>query len=67
MRKSFLLHETVTVQLISTFVLATKIVQSLFFVNPKFQASSHLLWLFSRVCVGPNRKPEDRFCHDAAH
>ena len=23
----------------------------------KFQASSHLLWLYSPVCVGPGRKP----------
>ena len=26
-------------------------------LNPKFQASSHLLWLYSLVCVGPGRKP----------
>ena len=32
----------VTAQLISVFVFATRIVQSLFFVNPKFQASSHI-------------------------
>ena len=25
--------------------------------NPTFQASSHLLWLYSLVCVGPGRKP----------
>ena len=25
--------------------------------NPKFQASSHLLWLYRPVCVGPGRKP----------
>ena len=25
-------------------------------LNPKFQASSHLLWLYSPVCVGPGRK-----------
>ena len=31
--------------------------QFLFYLNPKFQASSHLLWLYSRVCVGPGRKP----------
>ena len=24
---------------------------------PKFQASSHLLWLYSPVCVGPGQKP----------
>ena len=32
---------------------STQIVQSLFFLCPKFQASSHLLWLYSPVCVGP--------------
>ena len=33
------------------------------FLNQKFQASSHLLWLNSPVCVGP----EDRFCRDVAN
>ena len=47
----------VTAKLISAFVFATRIVQSLYFLNPKFQASSHLLWLYSAVCVGPGRKP----------
>ena len=47
----------VTAKLISAFVFATWIVQSLYFLNPKFQASSHLLWLYSPVCVGPGRKP----------
>ena len=56
----------VTAKLISAFVFATQRVQSLFFLNPKFQASSHLLWLYSRVCVGPGRKPECWFTHDAA-
>ena len=46
-----------TAKLISDFVFATRIVQSLFFLNPKFQASYHLLWLYSLVCVGPGRKP----------
>ena len=45
-------------KLISTFVFATRIVQSLYFLNTKFQASSHLLWLYSPVCVGPGRKPQ---------
>ena len=44
-------------QLISAFVFTTQIVQSLYFLNLKFQASSHLLWLYSPVCVGPGRKP----------
>ena len=26
-------------------------------INPKFQASSNLLWLYSTVCAGPGRKP----------
>ena len=47
----------VTAKLISAFVFATWIVQSLFYLNPKFQASSHLLWLYSPLCVGPGRKP----------
>ena len=42
---------------ISAFVFATGIVQSLFYLNPKFQASSHLLQLYSPVCVRPGRKP----------
>ena len=44
-------------QLISAFVFATQILQSLYSLNPKFQASSHLLWQYSPVWVGPGRKP----------
>ena len=47
----------VTAKLISAFVFATRILQSLFFLNPKCQATSHLLGLYSLVCVGPGRKP----------
>ena len=47
----------VTAKLISAFVFATRIVQSPYFLNPKFQASSHLLWVYSPVCVGPGLKP----------
>ena len=47
----------ITAKLISTFVFATRIVQSVYFLNPKFQAFSHLLWLYSPVCVGPGWKP----------
>ena len=32
-------------------------VQPLYFLNTKCQASSHLVWLYSLVCVGPGRKP----------
>ena len=55
---------TVTAQLISAFVVITQIVQPLYFLYPKFQASSHLLWLYSRVCVGPGQKAENRFSRD---
>ena len=48
---------TVTAKLISAFVFATLIVQFLFFVNPKFQASSLLLRLYRSVCVRLGRKP----------
>ena len=41
----------------STFVFAIRIVHFLYYLYPKFQASSHLLWLYSLVCVGPGRKP----------
>ena len=44
-------------KLISAFVFATRIVQSLFFLNPKFQASRQILLLYSPVCVGLGRKP----------
>ena len=43
----------VTAQLISAFVFATWIIKFLFFLNPKFQASFHRLWLHSLVCVRP--------------
>ena len=33
------------------------IVQSLYFLYTKFHASSHLVWLYSLVCVGRGRKP----------
>ena len=44
-------------QLISAFVFATQLIQSLFFLNPKFQVSGQLQWLPSSVCAGPGRKP----------
>ena len=48
--------DQVTAKLISAFVFAIKLVQFLYFLNTKFQAPSHLLWLHSSVCVGPGRK-----------
>ena len=47
----------VTAKLISAFVFATQIIQSLYFLKPKFQAYSLLRWLYSPVCVGPGLKP----------
>ena len=46
-----------TAKLISAFVFTTQIVQSLYFLNTKFQASIHLMRLYSPVSVGPVRKP----------
>ena len=56
----------VTAKLISAFVFATRIVQFLYFLNPKFTASNHLLCLYSPVCVGPVRKPPCWFSDDTA-
>ena len=36
---------------------ATRIVQSLYFLSPKFQFTSRLVWLYSPVYVRPGRKP----------
>ena len=47
----------VTAQLISAFVFASQIVHPLYFLNLKFHASSHLLLLYSLVCVEPGQKP----------
>ena len=57
----------VTAKLISAFVFAIRIVQSLYYLNPKFQASSHLLWPYSLVCVGPGRKPRRPVFSQEAH
>ena len=53
----------VTAKLISAFVFATRIVHFLFFQNPKFQATSLLLCLYSSVCVRPVRKPRGGSFH----
>ena len=50
-------RSAVTAKLISAFVFATRIVQSLSFLNTKFQASSNFLRRRSLICVGPGRKP----------
>ena len=57
----------VIAQLISAFVFTTQIVQSLF-LNPEFQASSSLLWLYSPVCIGPGRKTQRKvFLHHGSN
>ena len=59
----------VTEKLISAFVFAKWIVHFLFYLNPKFQASSSFLCLYRPVCVGAGRKPHCWFwfSHEAAH
>ena len=47
----------VTAKLISAYVFATQIVQSLYLLNSKFQASSPVLWLYSPVCLCAGRRP----------
>ena len=49
------------------FVFATRIVQSLYFLNTKFHASSCLLFLRSPIGIGPVRKPHCWFSHEWAH
>ena len=59
-------HFAVTAKLISAFVFANRIVQFLFYLNLKFQASSSFLGLYRPVCVGPVRKPHCWFSHAEA-
>ena len=54
-------------KLMGAFVFATWIVQFLYFLNPKFPFSSHLLCMYSSVCVRPNWKPHRWFSHETAH
>ena len=51
---------SVNAKLISAFVFATRIVQFLFYLNPKFQASSSFLCLYKPVCVVPVGFPTRR-------
>ena len=45
---------------------STFLVQSLYCLYQKFQASSHLPWLHSPVCARPGWKPRGQVFHDAA-
>ena len=47
----------VIAKLITAFLFATRIVQSIFFQNLKFQVSNNRLLLYSPVCVGHGQKP----------
>ena len=59
--------DAVTAKLISAFIFAKRIVQSLFYLYPKFQASSSFLCLYRPVYVGPVRKPHCWFSYEVAH
>ena len=67
MRKQTQISFAITAKLISAFVFTSRRVHFLFFLNPKFPASSLLLWLYSLICVGPVRKPHCWFSHETAH
>ena len=54
-------------QLRSAFVFTTRIVQSLYFLNPKFQASSHHCGCTARFVWDLVGNPEDRFSHNETH
>ena len=56
----------ISLRVISASVFTTGIVLFFYFQNPKFSASSHLLWLYRSVCVGPVRKPHCLFSHNTA-
>ena len=60
------ISSAVTAKLINAFVFATWIVLFLYFLNPKFQASSHLLCLCSSVWVEPVPKLHCWFSNEAA-
>ena len=53
-------------QLISAFVFATQVVQCLYFLNLKFQASFHLRWLYSLINVKLVENCTGRFSLDPA-
>ena len=56
----------VIAKLISAFVFATWIVQSLYFLKSEILSLRHLLWVYSPVYVRPGWKPKDKFSHDTA-
>ena len=54
-------------KLISAFIFATRVVRSLYYLNSKFQASSHLQWLRSLDCVGPGQTTQRPVSHYEAN
>ena len=57
----------VTAKLIIAFVFATRLEQVLFFLNAKFQASSHSsVAAQTGLCQSRSENPEDRFSHITA-
>ena len=56
-KTGFCICKNKTAKLISAFVSVIRIVNSLYYLHPKFQATSDLLWLYRPACVGPGRKP----------
>ena len=67
MKKPVFLHMLKLRLRSAAFIFATLIVQSLYFLKPKLEASSHLLWLFRPVLSDLVGNPKDRFSHDATH
>ena len=57
----------VTAQLISAFVFAAQIVQSLFFLNPKFKPLAIFCGCTAWFVSDLVRNPENRFSHNEAH
>ena len=53
-------------KLISAFVFATRIVLSLFYLNPKSKGSRIHLYMCSSVCVRPVQNPHCWFSHEMA-
>ena len=65
--KSIQIICTASVQLISAFVFASWLLQSLYFLHLKYQVPSDLLGLHSPVWSGLVRNPEDRLSRDEPH
>ena len=57
----------VTAKLISAFVFATRIVQSLFFLDPNFKPLAIFRGCTARFVSDLVGNPEDRFSHNEAH